>query len=119
MSRAPQARNLLISGVLAAAAIGLAAPANANPGQDYVYYSTLQNLGFTMWNPPLMRSQGIGVCADMIAGNNWRITMTKLMNTGYTFADSTTIMVAAVTAYCPAYSPQNQDASAVNVAYPA
>ena len=50
-------------------------------------------------------------CADMAAGNNWRITDTKLMNIGYTFEEAAMIVAAATTAYCPALSPERQDAA--------
>ena len=65
----------------------------------------------TIWNPPGMRAQGLAACADMAAGNNWRITTTKLMNNGYTFDEAAMIVSAAVVAYCPALSPQRQDAA--------
>ena len=55
----------------------------------------------------------------MAAGNNWRITDTKLMNIGYTFEEAAMIVAAATTACCPALSPHRQDAAdaAVDAGY--
>ncbi|MGH3960839.1 DUF732 domain-containing protein [Mycobacterium sp.] len=92
-----------------AVAVGLAAPAHADPTQDYVYYSNLQNLGMVIWNPPAMRTQGLGACQDMAIGTNWRITITKLMNIGYTFNEAAMILAAATAAYCPSLDPRLQD----------
>ncbi|BCQ10553.1 hypothetical protein JMUB5695_04011 [Mycobacterium heckeshornense] len=90
--------------------LGLAAPAHADPAQDYLYYSTLHSLGMVVWNPPAMRALGIGACQDMAMGNNWRITVTKLMNAGYTLHEASMILAAAVVAYCPSLDPRLQDA---------
>ncbi|WP_372507609.1 DUF732 domain-containing protein [Mycobacterium shimoidei] len=64
----------------------------------------------TIWNPPLIRAQGIGACQDMAMGNNWRITVTKLMNAGYTLDEASMILAAAAVAYCPSLDPRLQDA---------
>jgi hypothetical protein len=62
-----------------------------------------------VFDPPVMRLQGVGVCQDTATRNNCRITVTKLMNVGYTNAQASMILAAATVAYCPTLDPRLQD----------
>ena len=63
------------------------------------------------WDPPGARAQGLAACADMALGSNWSMTVTKLMNIGYTLGEASTILAAATVAYCPGLDPRIQAAA--------
>lgn len=95
-------RSLLSSVIVAGVAgMALAVPAAASPDQDYVYYSSLENSGFHISDPPLARAQGQGVCLGLLNDRPWKLIITGLMNFGYDLDESAMIMASGVSAYCP------------------
>ena len=101
---------LLTAFAVAATGLVMAGTAHADVAQDYAFYSTLEEIGFHMWDLLGARAQGLAACADMALGSNWRMT-TKLMNIGYTLDEASMILGAATVAYCPGLDPRIQDAA--------
>ena len=102
---------LLTAFAVTATGLATAGTAHADVAQDYAFYSTLEEIGFHMWDPPGARAQGLAACADMALGSNWRMTVTKLMNIGYTLDEASMMLGAATVAYCPGLDPRIQDAA--------
>ncbi len=88
--------------IAAITAMLIASPnSDADPGQDIQFYGFLSNHSMVVYNPDLVKAQGLRVCRELGSGLNWRITITRLRNVGYTLEEAAIIMSAAVQAYCP------------------
>lgn len=97
---------VLIGAIMAAAVIFLSPTAKANPEQDYIYYALLEGNGFSITDPQVMKRNAQILCAEMERGTDWRLTVARLMSEGnYTLDESTTILAAAIIAYCPHTAP--------------
>jgi hypothetical protein len=92
---------------LAFASVGLAAPAQADSGQDQEFYRSLtrtnQDYPMVIWNFALVRSFGIASCQRMDAGETPYQALKDLQypNGPYNFNIANDVSAAAGTIYCP------------------
>lgn len=92
-------RNLLISGVLASTAIGLAAPANAD---QYDFISALDSQGIYYSSVSDMIDLGKATCTVVRRTNNVNIAIAGLTRAGYTSSQERgAILMAAANNMCP------------------
>lgn len=98
--------SLVIGALMAAGVLFAAAAAKATPERDYVYYSVLHNNGFTIYSPQVMKRNAQIVCAQLAAGYDWRLVVTKIMSEAdYDLDSAALIASAAIVAYCPEHTP--------------
>lgn len=103
------------SSVAAALVLGsavlLGVLANAQPAsadtteEDYQFLTTLESIGWTIYEPTVLITQGHMVCNEGLAhGVSWREMRSTLMSYGYSRDDASLLIHNAVLAYCPTYS---------------
>jgi hypothetical protein len=83
-------------------ALVLCAPAHADNGQDRKFLAALTSAGWSIDNASGLTTQGRKVCVEGLAhGVSWQEMHSTLMGYGYSSLDSSTLIVEAVSAYCP------------------
>lgn len=98
--------SVMIGALMAAGILFASAAAKASPEQDYTYYSILHNNGFTIYSPQTMKRNAQIVCAQLGAGYDWRLVVTKIMSEAdYDLDSAALIASAAIVAYCPEHTP--------------
>lgn len=110
---------------LAFVSVGLAAPAQADAKQDQDFYRLLtepdQDYPMVIWNFPLVRSQGIGVCQREDAGATPMQAIYYLERRyggPYTFDYANSIASSAETIYCPSHTDPALPQGGVNMSTP-
>lgn len=97
---------MLIGAAMVAGVLIVAPKAKATPEQDYIYYALLEGNGFRISDPQVMKRNAQIVCADLYSGTNWRVVMARIMSeANHTVDEASTILAAAVIAYCPEMTP--------------
>lgn len=92
----------IAAGIIAAiTALLLADPAKADPDQDNTFFATLHQMNMVVYNPALLRRQGVRVCDQLNAGTPWRSTITELVGFGYSRDEAARIFSASIVGYCP------------------
>jgi hypothetical protein len=93
-------KRLIISAAAISAAIGLAAPANAD---QYDFISAVDNAGVTYVNGSIsdMMDLGKGVCHALRIGTSPGLVSARLGQMGYAGYEQGTIMGAAANGMCP------------------
>ena len=104
-------RGLLLAaliGALMAAGVILTMPeAGADTQQDYTYYALLEDAGITVTSPRQAKLVAAAVCAELAAGTDWRLIVTHIMTEGdFDLTTSSSIVAAALVAYCPQLQPE-------------
>lgn len=95
----------LIGATMTAAILYTTPYAKADTNQDYLYYSMLENNGFTIASPQTMKHNAQKICADLQT-RDWRMVATDFMtDTDYDLDTTSLVIVAATTAYCPTLNP--------------
>ena len=96
-------RTILIAAAIAVAAVGLAAPSNADnddPASDETFGRLLEDDGL-LFNFPLEKYQGQRYCRSVIEGDTPLDATKELMRNGsYSFDVANGITSAAMVAYC-------------------
>jgi hypothetical protein len=93
---------------VAAAALGLAAPAHAEPGVDASFVDALTKAGITFNDPGNAVEAGHTTC-DLIAQGKPGLQVVHLVqqqNSGISTANAAKFTAIAVSAYCPQYVQQ-------------
>lgn len=102
-------RGMLLAMLIGAAMVAgvlLAAPSRATTEQDYTYISLLENNGVEVTAPQDAIFTARIICNELDAGRNWRLVMTELMTAAdFDLDTASTIMAAAIIAYCPQNDP--------------
>lgn len=94
----------ILGPVLALSAFMLAAPSGADAEEDYEFLNALQSIGWEIYDPAVLISQGHMVCNEGLAhGVSWREMREQLMNEGYSLFDASMLIANATFAYCPEY----------------
>lgn len=92
---------LMVAGVLAAAGA-----ARADTQQDYEFITTLQERGWIITNPRIMKQNAIIICDQLATGRDWRLIVTDIMTgADYSVESAGELFAAAVIVYCPALNP--------------
>lgn len=106
-------RGLLLAMLIGAAMIFgvlLAAPSKATSEQDYIYFSLLENNGMDITSPAAAKEVAAAICSELARGRDWRLVVTEVMNgADWGVDDASTVVAAAIVAYCPQYDPRHQD----------
>lgn len=108
-------RGLLLAILIGAAMVVgvlLAAPSKANSEQDYIYFSLLEDNGMTIKSPAAAKQLAYAICGDLERGRDWRLIVTDVMNgADWTSNDASTVVAAAIVAYCPQFDPRKEAAA--------
>lgn len=98
-------------------ATGIAAPANATPEQDYVYFSILEDNGYHITSPVIAKRNAAIVCSTLRSGTPWRLVMTRIMAEADHDVDAAAVVLAAsIVAYCPDQMPPELNTAAKKTA---
>jgi hypothetical protein len=91
--------------VLALSAVTLAAPAEADTSEeDHQFLTTLESIGWEIYDPTVLISQAHMVCNEGLAhGVSWREIRGQLMNWGYSLWDASLLINNAILVYCPSH----------------
>lgn len=95
----------ILGPVLALSALVLAAPSGADTAEeDRQFLTALKSIGWEIYDPTVLISQGHMVCNEGLAhGVSWREMRGQLMNWGYSLYDASLLIANATFAYCPEY----------------
>lgn len=98
--------SLLIGALMAAGILVSAGLAKADTAQDYQFFALLEDAGITVTSPRNAKLAAAAICGELAAGNDWRLIVTEIMTTAdFDLDTSSTIVAAAITAYCPSLAP--------------
>ena len=109
---ATTARGMLLATLIGAAMIAgvlLAAPSEATTEQDYMYFSLLESNGVDVTGPQDAIYTARIICNELDSGRPWRLVLTELMTAAdFDLDTASTILAAAVLAYCPHNDPSGE-----------